>query len=102
MTNLEAAKAAIGANYPWTDNAFELGLAKQGLNPTDTVVPGKSFDLAMAALILYLITAADIREGGYAVSLDRDAMLEARKALLAPWDEPDGTGPYLRDRTYMW
>lgn len=102
MTNLEAAKAAIGANYPWTDASFELGLAKQGLNPTDTMVPGKSFDLALAALILYLITAADIEEGGYAVSLDRDAMLEARKALLAPWDIPDGRGPTLRDRTYMW
>lgn len=102
MTNLEAAKAAIGANYPWTDTTFELGLAKQGLDPEEMMVPGKSFDLALAALILYLITAADIREGGYAVSLDRGALLDARKALLAPWDEPDGLGPYLRDRTYMW
>lgn len=102
MTNLEAAKAAIGANYPWTDNAYRIGIIKSGLDPDAETVPGKSFDLALAALILYLITAADIREGGYAVSLDRDAMLAARKALLAPWDQSDGLGPTLRDRTYMW
>lgn len=102
MTNLEAAKAAIGANYPWTDNAFELGLVTAGLNPTAVQVPGKDFDLALAALILYLITTADIKEGGYAVSLDRDAMLLARKALLEKWDVVDGTGPILRDRTNRW
>lgn len=102
MTNLEAAKAAIGSNYPWTDDTFRLGLVSAGLEPTSVMVPGKQFDEALAALILYLITAADIREGGYAVSLDRDAMLKARKALLAKWDLPDGTGAYLRDRTNMW
>lgn len=102
MTNLEAAKAAIGANYPWTDDSFRLGLVGQGLDPAAQQAPGKSFDLALAALILYLITSADIREGGYAVSLDRDAMLAARRALLSKWDQPDGTGPTLRDRTYMW
>lgn len=102
MTNLEAAKAAIGANYPWTDDSFRLGLVGQGLDPQATQDPGKKFDLALAALVLYLITSADIKEGGYAVNLDRDAMLAARKALLAKWDEPDGTGAILRDRTYMW
>lgn len=102
MTNLEAAKAAIGANYPWTDDSYRLGLVKAGLDPDDETVAGKDFDIALAALILFLITAADIREGGYAVNLDRNAMLNARKALLAQWDAPDGTGPILRDRTYMW
>lgn len=102
MTNLEAAKAAIGANYPWSDNSYRLGLAGQGLNPTATQVPGKGFDLALADLILYLITAADIAEGGYSVKLDRDAMLAARKALLGKWDAPDMSGAVLRDRTYLW
>lgn len=102
MTNLEAAKAAVGANYPWNDTTFQLGLVSVGLDPAAQMVSGKAFDAALAALILYLITSADITEGGYSVKLDRKAMLEARKALLAKWDLPDGTGPTLRDRTNLW
>lgn len=102
MTNLEAAKAAIGANYPWEDATFKLGIVSSGLDPDTPVTPGRDFDIALAALILFLITAADVQEGGYSVKLDRTAMLNVRKTLLAKWDVAEGGGPTLRDRTHLW
>lgn len=102
MTNLESVKGAIASNYPFDDNAYEVGLTQVGLDPNAEAVPGKQFDLAVAQLILFLITAADISEGGYAVKLDRDAMFKVRQALLDKWDSPIPSGPTLRDRTYYW
>lgn|SRR5690606_19986528 len=102
MTNQEAAKSSVGSNYPFDDEAFKVGLTSVGLDPEAEFAPGKAYDLAIAQLILYLITAADIREGGYAVNLDRDAMFRVRKALLDKWDSTIPDGPVIRNRTYMW
>jgi hypothetical protein len=103
MTNLEAAKAAIGQNYPFDEDTFILGLTSAGLDPAAEQVPGKTFDLALAALILYLIAAAErISEGGYTVELNADALMELYRILRRRWDKPDLTGPILRDRTWMW
>lgn len=102
MTNLEAAKAGIGANYPFDDETYELGLANVGLDKDGAFVAGKTFDYALASLILLLIASADIREGGYAVSLDREALLKVRSALLFKWGLPDNTQPYLKNKSYLW
>lgn len=103
MTNIEAAEAAIGQNYPFDESTYRVGLASAGLDPNAEMTPGKSFDLALAALILYLITAASrISEGGYTVELDMDALLRARSLLLQKWDRPDYSGPVLRNKTWQW
>lgn len=73
MTYLEAIKARL--NYPLSDNAFILALADRGLASTDTYVKGKAFDLAYADAITTLVTAPDVREGGYSVSLSDKANL---------------------------
>lgn len=102
MTNWESAKVTVGSNYPFDDQAYKVGLTSVGLDPDAEMVPGKQYDLAVANLILYLITSADISEGGYSVKLDRDAMFKVRQALLAKWDSPLPEGPVLRDRSYLW
>lgn len=102
MTNWESAKISVGSNYPFDDEAYKVGLTSVGLDPNAEMIAGKQYDLAVAQLILFLITSADISEGGYSVKLDRDAMLKVRKALLDKWDSSIPTGPTLRDRTYLW
>lgn len=103
MTNLEAAKAAIGQNYPFDEASYILALSGAGLDPAAEQVPGKEFDLALADSILYLITSAQrISEGGYTVEIDTDALLKLYEILRRKWDKPDYSGPILRDRTWMW
>lgn len=102
MTNLETAKSTIASNYPFDDDAYAASLTLVGLDPSAETVPGKGFDIAVAQMILFLITSADVSEGGYAVKLDRDAMFRVRQALLDKWDSGIPAGPILKDRTYKW
>lgn len=102
MENWNAAKTTVGANYPFTDEAYKVGLTSVGLDPDAEMVPGKGFDLAIAQLILFLITSADISEGGYSVELDRDALFRVRQSLLDKWDSGIPSGPILRDRSSLW
>lgn len=102
MTNWESAKVSVGSNYPFDDEAYKVGLISVGLDPDAEMVAGKQFDLAVAGLILFLVTSPDLSEGGYRVQFDRDALLKVRNALIAKWDAPIPTGPTLRNRTYKW
>lgn len=103
MNNWETAKSSVGSNYPFDDTAYQVGLLTAGLDPDAEFQPGKAFDLAVAQLILFLITSADISEGGYSTKLDRDALMRVRQSLLDKWDDPTPSGgPTLRDRTYLW
>ena len=103
MTNLEVSKSLIGTNYPFEDSAYISGLLHAGVDPDAEYLPGREFDLALASSILFLITAADIKEGGYSASLDRNAMLKVRQSLLDRWDVvgPEA-GAYLRNRSKLW
>jgi hypothetical protein len=67
MTNLEAIKAKL--NYPLTDNAFILALQDRGLASAGIYSSCESFDLAYADAITTLVTAPDVSEGGYRVSI---------------------------------
>ena len=67
MTNLEAIKAKL--NYPLTDNAFILALQDRGLASAGIYAGGESFDLAYADAITTLVTAPNVTEGGYQISL---------------------------------
>lgn len=103
MTNLEAAKGLIGANYPFDEYTYENGLAYAGLNPAEEYVKGKAFDVAMADFILWLATSAsEIREGGYTVKIDVAALLKVRSLLLRKWGIDDGEGPRLRNKSWLW
>lgn len=102
-TNFEALQSSVGSNYPFDDQVYRTGLAQAGLDPDAENVAGKGFDMALVTMIPFLIMSADVKEGGYAVSLDRDALWRLRRDLLDKWDVPlPSGGPYLRDRTYKW
>lgn len=103
MTNIEAAKGLIGANYPFDEYTYENGLAYAGLDPNELYVKGKAFDLAMADFILWLATSAKrISEGGYTVEIDATALLQVRSLLLRKWGLDDGQGPRLRNKSWLW
>ena len=67
MTNLEAIKAKL--NYPLTENAFILALQDRGLASAGIYAGGEAFDLAYADAITTLVTAPDVSEGGYQISM---------------------------------
>jgi hypothetical protein len=73
MTNLEAIKGRL--SFPLSDNAFTLALEDRGLVSTDTYSKSQSFDLAYADAIMMLLTAPNVSEGGYSVSLSDKVML---------------------------
>ena len=106
MTNLEAVKSTVGINYPLEENTFLKALVDAGLTPEAEYVKesGKAVDLCAAALILVLLTSADVQEGGYRVSIsERSALERTRKALLAKHGLSDGTGPVINgSATYLW
>jgi len=103
MTNLEAIEARIGLNYPIEDATFEVAVVESGVNPDDTFTGGKSFDMALIAIIDTLIGSAErISEGGYTVQLNLDALYRLRSLLSRKWGLPDLSQPYLIDRTNRW
>lgn len=103
MTNLEAIKASIGANYPVDDASFTMALEGVGIIPSDAYVAGKSFDMALIALIDSLLSGASrISEGGYTIEVNADALWKLRSFLLAKWGLPDFSKPILRDQTNLW
>lgn len=69
MTNIEALKsAAIG--YPVDTSTYERILIDRGLNKNDEYAgKSKSMELAKADLFVSLLTAANISEGGFQVSM---------------------------------
>lgn len=84
MTYLEAIKARL--NYPLSDNAFTLALEDRGLTSTGTYVKGEAFDLAYADTITSLVTAPDVKEGGYSLSLsDKATLIKLANGIYAKY-----------------
>lgn len=86
MTILEAIKEAIG--YPISDNRANMTLTKRGLTATDeatqSVLSGKAFELATADLMFWLITAPNIKEGGYSLSIsDKKTLKDIASGIYA-------------------
>ena len=71
MTVLEAIKESIG--YPISENRANMTLIKRGLTAadeaTESVLNSKAFELATADLMLWMVTAPNISEGGYSLSI---------------------------------
>ena len=80
MTNLEALKGKL--NYPLSDNAFILALNDRDISETATYAKCQAFDLAYADAIMTLITAPNISEGGYSISLsDKETLQKLAKGI---------------------
>ena len=86
MTNLEAIKGKL--SYPLSDNAFIVALEDRGLTSTFTYAKGSAFDLAYADTIITLISAPNVSEGGYSVSLsDKKALLDLANGIYKKYGE---------------
>lgn len=84
MTNLEAIKGKL--NYPLSDNSFILALNDRGLVETATYSNCQAFELAYADSIKTLITAPNISEGGYSISLsDKAALIKLANGIYAKY-----------------
>ena len=74
MTNLEAIRAKL--NYPLSDNAFTVALEDRGVNSDGVYVSSEAFDLAYADMIISLVTAPNVTEGGFSINLaDKQSFL---------------------------
>lgn len=87
MTNLEAIKGKL--NYPLPDNSFILALNDRGLVETATYLKSQAFDLAYADCITTLVTAPNVSEGGYSVSLsDKATLIKLANGIYAKYGQP--------------
>lgn len=96
MTILEAIKEAVG--YPISDNRANMTLIKRGLTgtseATQSVLTGKAFELATADLIFWMITAPNISEGGYSLSVtDKKTLKDIASGIFSKWGLADPTYP---------
>ncbi len=95
MTNLEAIRAKL--NYPLTENAFLLALQDRGLVGAGIYAGGESFDLAYADAITTLITAPNITEGGYQISMnDKAALMNLADGIYTKYSVSNPMGSSLK------
>lgn len=99
MTILEAIKEAIG--YPISTNRASMTLIKRGLTGTDeatqTVLNSKEFDLATADLMFWMLTAPNVSEGGYSLSItDKSSLKSIASGIYSKWGEVDPSAPTVR------
>jgi hypothetical protein len=100
MTNLEAIKAKL--NYPLSENAFILALQDRGLSTTDTYVKSAAFDLAYADAITTLITAPNVTEGGFQVSMtDKTDLLRLANGIYIKNGEANPISSLKKTATFV-
>ena len=90
MTNLDALKSkAVG--YPVDEDTFLTILIDRALTATDEYTgKSKAFELAHADLYVVLVTAANVVEGGYQVSMtDKTNFVKVASGIYKKWDEPN-------------
>jgi len=84
MTILEALKATV--SYPVNDNQANLILIKRGLTGTatidQTVAVSKDFELAQADLLVFLISAINVSESGYSISLSEKVLIQKHASVI--------------------
>ncbi len=105
MTNLEAIKGSVG--YPIPDNTANLYLIKRGLNAPDevtqSILTGKAFELAQADLYIWLISSANISEGGYSISLtEKKELKKLASGIYSKHGVSDPTCPTVKDASDSW
>lgn len=105
MTILEAIKASV--IYPISDDTVKVKCISRNLNPDDTFTQNsKLFNLTVADCISVLITAADIREGDYSLSITAKAELTKLASSIYKKNgeaDPFATEqPKIRNRSHLW
>ena len=96
MTLLEAIKESIG--YPISEKRAEMTLIKRGLTKTEeateTVLNSKNFELATADLMFWMLTAANVSEGGFSISIsDKATLKELASGIYSKYGIADPTSP---------
>jgi hypothetical protein len=100
MTNLEAIKAKL--NYPLSENAFILALLDRGLASAGIYASCEAFDLAYADAITTLVTAPNITEGGYQVSLtDKTALLSLAAGIYTKYEVANPVSSLKKTATFV-
>ena len=89
MTKLEALKSTI--NFPLPELIFSKALIDAELDGTAeyTSLDTKADDLAALGLLFVLLTSADIKEGDYAISLDRGQLLRLYSYICSKHGVPN-------------
>lgn len=107
MTNLEALKSIVGVNYPMDPNLFLKAMIDQEVSETGEYTKDneRSIDICSIQGLVTLITAPDIKEGGYSISIpQRDNIFKLISSLCDKWDLPD---PFafkgkIQDASQLW
>lgn len=91
MTILEALKSKV--SYPLPDNFFQSVLIERCLSGGDEftmeVAGSKEFDLAKADAWIALVTASQVQEGNYSISLtDKSNMIKLANTIYNKYGEP--------------
>jgi hypothetical protein len=99
MTILEAIKESVG--YPISDNRAQMTLIKRGLTGSNEanqdVLNSREFELATADLMMWLITAANVSEGGYSISVsDKKTLKDIASGIYSKYGIADNTAPKAR------
>ena len=92
MTNLEAIKSQVP--YPLKENSFKKVLLDRGLVDTEEYSPDniKPFELATADALHIVITAPNISEGGYSISVSEKK--ELRQIASGLYDKHGASNPF--------
>lgn len=82
MTNLESIKSLV-LGYPVDENTYLRILTDRGIDPAGVYAGrNKAFELATADMFVALITAANVGEGGMAISMtDKSNFIKVASGL---------------------
>jgi len=105
MTIVEALKSLV--SYPIATNTASRILTKRGLADADTfnstVAVSQAFELAEADLYKHLVSATNISEGGFSVSLtDKGNMIKMASSIYTKYGESDPFSSTLTNASSRW
>lgn len=103
MTVLEAIKATV-AGYPLAEGIFQKVLIDRGLTATaDYTGKSKQFELATADVLMVLVSAANITEGGFQVSVtDKSNFMKMADSIYRKWNDTAASRPGISDASNLW
>lgn len=103
MTNQEALVASV--NYPVNDNVTLKCLADHSISASGSYSStSKDFELAIADLLLVLVTSANVSEGGMSIApVEKKMLLSRANSIYAKHGVAPTTGnPTVSNRSYLW
>jgi hypothetical protein len=103
MTNLEAIKSTV-AGYPLSNDTFNRVLLDRGVLAAGQYSgSSQAFELAKADLYMTLVTAVQISEGGYQLSLtDKSNFMKMADAIYNRYSDAAISRPKVRNKSQAW